>query len=123
MQPVLAYILVVLFLVFQLALALGAPLGFAAWGGKYKVLPAKLRIGSFISALIFATAILIVLENEGLSSFLNKPAIISGFLFGFTTLFFLSAIANFASESKWEKRLMLPLACAMTTLCLILAIN
>ena len=32
--------------VFQLALALGAPIGHFAWGGAHRVLPARLRIDS-----------------------------------------------------------------------------
>ena len=63
-----AYVLIAIFsamIIFQLLLALGAPLGQAAWGGEYTVLPAQLRIGSAISSGIFALAILVVLEKIG----------------------------------------------------------
>ena len=39
---------------FQLALILGAPVGRFAWGGQYRVLPAKLRIGSAVAIVIYA---------------------------------------------------------------------
>ena len=40
--------------IFQLALALGAPLGRFAWGGQHRVLPVRLRIGSAIAIVIYA---------------------------------------------------------------------
>lgn len=39
--------------VFQVLLALGAPYGKAAWGGKHAVLPTGLRIASAVSSLFF----------------------------------------------------------------------
>ncbi|MEJ2618566.1 MAG: hypothetical protein P8Z35_26675 [Ignavibacteriaceae bacterium] len=44
-----AVICVIIFLamsIFQFLLVFGAPLGKLAWGGKYKILPFPLRIGS-----------------------------------------------------------------------------
>lgn len=50
---VLAVVLVTVFAVFQLALALGAPLGKAAWGGRNEaVLPTSLRIASGFAAIV-----------------------------------------------------------------------
>jgi hypothetical protein len=69
---VLAVVLVAIVAVFQLALALGAPLGKAAWGGLSEgVLPTRLRIASGLAAIVvyplialyvFASADLIDLE-------------------------------------------------------------
>ncbi|MEU4496011.1 hypothetical protein AB0F96_21820 [Streptomyces sp. NPDC023998] len=52
---------------FQLALALGAPLGHAAWGGTHAgPLPTELRIASGAAILIWASAAMIVLHRAGL---------------------------------------------------------
>src|SRR5919106_6499883 len=50
---------------FQLAVALGAPLGRAAWGGAYERLPVSLRIASAIAVLVWSLAALIVLRRGG----------------------------------------------------------
>lgn len=47
----LAVFILSLLSLFQLSLALGAPMGKFAWGGKYKVLPRNLRIGSIYLSL------------------------------------------------------------------------
>jgi hypothetical protein len=50
---------------FQVALALGAPLGRAAWGGTQVHLPANLRVGSAVSAGFLCLAALVVLGRGG----------------------------------------------------------
>ncbi|WP_244292716.1 hypothetical protein [[Micrococcus luteus] ATCC 49442] len=40
--------------VFQAALIAGAPLGHLVWGGRHKVLPPNLRIGSAVSIVLYA---------------------------------------------------------------------
>ena len=52
--------------VFQLALALGAPLGHFAWGGQHRVLPGRLRIGSLVSIVIYAIIAVLALDRAGL---------------------------------------------------------
>jgi hypothetical protein len=50
---------------FQGALALGAPLGFAAWGGAYdEQLPMGLRIASGVAVGVWVLAVLIVLGRR-----------------------------------------------------------
>jgi hypothetical protein len=48
---------------FQLALALGAPLGHAAWGGDSADLTSSQRTGSAISVVVFALAAAVVLAR------------------------------------------------------------
>lgn len=110
------------FFIFQLSLALGIPLGKLAWGGKYKKLPNKLRVASLFSAGIFAFGILCVLERAGLVTFINRLAVIKLALWFLTVLFGLSVFANIMSTSKWEKRIMTPLAAILCLSCLILAL-
>src|SRR5438477_11265241 len=50
---------------FQLLLALGAPLGHAAWGGAQERLPSGLRIASAFAAVVFVVAALVVLGRAG----------------------------------------------------------
>ena len=51
--------------IFQAALALGAPLGRAAWGGTRTHLPTGLRIASGAAAVFWLLAALIVLGRAG----------------------------------------------------------
>jgi len=51
--------------VFQLAIALGAPLGRAAWGGAHVRLPPNLRVASAVAAVIWMVAALLVLDRAG----------------------------------------------------------
>ena len=54
---------------FQAALALGAPLGRAAWGGAYEgQLPMGLRIASGVAVGVFVLAALIVLGRGGVGA-------------------------------------------------------
>ena len=52
--------------VFQVALALGAPLGRFAWGGQHRVLPAGLRVGSLVSIVVYAVIVVLALDKVGL---------------------------------------------------------
>ena len=53
---------------FQLALALGAPLGRAAWGGTHVgTLPTELRVASGVAVLVWTCAALVVLRRAGLA--------------------------------------------------------
>ena len=51
--------------VFQVLLAIGLPLGRAAFGGANAVLPAKLRAASAMSALLFLAALYAILARGG----------------------------------------------------------
>ena len=59
---------------FQLALALGAPLGDAAWGGAQETLTPGLRVGSAVSVLFYMLAIGVILRRAGM----NVPWVASG---------------------------------------------
>jgi hypothetical protein len=106
---------------FQLALALGAPLGRAAWGGLHVRLPAGLRIASAFAVLFWAIAALVVLGRAGYQ--------MTPLPFGFTRwgtwilvgLLPLGALMNFASRSNWERFLWGPVALILALLCLIVA--
>lgn len=86
------------------------PLGYASWGGKYKVLPLNLRVGSFVSIIIYAFAIFIVLSKSVIKSRYSNAKIVHVGLWVFVVLFLISALSNLASKSLWERYLMAPLA-------------
>ncbi len=120
---VICLIIFVIMSIFQLLLAFGAPLGNLAWGGKYKILPFSLRIGSFISALIFLFAGIVILEKANFITIINSSGFVSTFTWFFTGLFGLSCVGNLMSKSIWEKRIMFPIALILFILCLIVAIG
>jgi hypothetical protein len=108
--------------VFQIALAVGAPLGRAAWGGTHPgQLPAGLRVGSAIAVGVWAFAALIVLGRAGVlatplpSTFLQWGTWI---LVGVTLI---GALMNLASPSPWERFLWAPFTLILAGLCLVVA--
>ncbi|MFP6581310.1 MAG: hypothetical protein VCD00_02000 [Candidatus Hydrogenedentota bacterium] len=104
--------------VFQLALAAGAPLGEAAWGGQHRVLPTKLRIGSAVSVGIFLLGIACVLETAHIATVLNAPALCRVVVWGLTGLTALSTVGNAMSTSKLERAIMTAACLTMTAACL-----
>ena len=91
--------------VFQIALALGAPLGFAAWGGRHGgVLPAGFRVASGVVGLVAYPLIgLFVLASAGVIQADWMPGTGSTGMWVLTGLFALGTLANFASRSKRER--------------------
>ena len=108
---------------FQLMLALGAPFGNLAWGGKYKILPLSLRFGSFISVILFIIAGISVAEKADIIIILNQDELVTALVWFFVILFGLSTIGNITSKSKWEKRIMTPIAFSIFLLCLIIVLG
>jgi len=103
---------------FQALLAAGAPLGEAAWGGASADLSAGERAGSAVAVVVWGAAAWIVLGRAG---FWERRWTFPR-LFRWGTWFFalasaLSAVANFASSSNWERFGWGPLALALAVLC------
>ena len=110
--------------VFQAALALGAPLGSASWGGAHEgQLPMGLRIASGVAVGVFVLAALIVLGRAG---FRDVP-LTHGFLrwgtWVLVVLMFLGALENFASSSGWERFGWEPFTLILAVLCLFVALR
>jgi hypothetical protein len=105
---------------FEILLAFGYPLGDAAWGGYYTVLPAGLRIASALSAAIYAAIIFIALGQAGFVRAPFPPGFGRAILWGLTALFFLGTLMNLASQSFWERTVMTPLAFTLMACCYIL---
>jgi hypothetical protein len=106
---------------FQLALAVGAPLGHAAWGGDSARLTAGQRIGSAISIVVYAAAAAVVLARAGITQWPRAHRLLKWGPWLLAILFALSALANFASASRWENLLFGPAAVVLAILCVIVA--
>lgn len=101
---------------FQVLLALGAPLGEAAWGGKHKnVLPAKLRISSAFSALLVLFMLSVVLSSAGVVAI--YPDVFETIVLWIMTVYFaIGIVMNAVSKSKIE-RLWSPYSAVLCILC------
>lgn len=70
-----ALVLFALLIVFQLALALGAPWGRAAYGGQNTaVLPMQFRVASAVAVVVWAALALVVVRRAGLPVWAPLPA-------------------------------------------------
>lgn len=109
--------------IFQMLLVLGLPLGDYAWGGKYRVLPMKLRISSVISFVVLSFIGFIYLQNVNVVNtslgVLNNKV----FIWIFSVLFALNSVGNLCSKSKKEKLIMTPITIIATVLSIIIASN
>jgi hypothetical protein len=104
-------------IVFEAALAAGARLGDAAWGGAHTQLTAGQRFGSAVSVLFYVLAIIIVRRRAaGRAERRYRWG-----TWGFAVVFVLTALMNLASASQWENFLMAPVALVLAALCVIVA--
>jgi hypothetical protein len=121
--PVLAaYIAAVilgLVIVLQVLLAAGLPLGRMAWGGKHRVLPAKLRLSSLFAIVILAVAGWVVLARAGLVQPGPETGIVRIMIWVYGAYFALNTLGNLTSKSDLERRVMSP-ATIVLSLCFLL---
>ena len=109
--------------VFQLALALGAPLGRFAWGGGHERLPTNLRIGSIISIALYALFCAIVAERAGLATLFPMRSISDVGIWIVTGYLGLGIVMNTISRSKPERYTMTPLVIILFAMSLIVALS
>jgi len=110
---VVAYVLLAGLAVFQIALAAGAPLGHFAWGGKHRVLPPGLRVGSGISVLLYGLFAWII------ASAVDGP---TPWLWVITIYFGIGILANAVSRSRPERFVMTPVVAVLFVCCLLIAL-
>ena len=123
LAAVLAVALVAVIAVFQLALALGAPLGKAAWGGRNEgVLAMRLRIASgLVAMVVYPFIALYVLASADLIDLKWLPTGATG-MWVLTGFFTMGTVANLASRSRIE-RIWAPVSLAIAVCCAIVAIG
>ncbi|MEX2472831.1 MAG: hypothetical protein WEA34_11655 [Gemmatimonadota bacterium] len=106
----------------QLALALGAPFGIFAWGGKHVRLPTRLRRRSAVAVVVFAAAIVVVLGARGVVGWIEAGTLEAA-LWGLAGLFGFSTLANSASGSLVERLTGTPVAFLLCISCAVLALS
>jgi len=102
---------------FELALALGAPLGRAAMGGTHTYLPAGLRIASGALTILWALAALLILRRAGYRVPVISARVARAGTWAVAVLLTLGVLMNLASSSDWERYLQAPIAAVMAALC------
>jgi hypothetical protein len=109
---------------FQAALALGAPLGTASWGGVYEgQLPMALRIASGVAVAVYVLFALIVLGRGGFRGVPLPYGVLRWGTWVLVGLMFVGALMNFASSSGWERFGWGPFALILGVLCLFVALR
>lgn len=118
---IIAAVLIGALTVFQIALALGAPAGAAAWGGSHPgVLPTRLRVASALVGIFFYPPIaLLILDSGGVIDIGWDVSPL--WLWVLTGLFLLGTLANAASKSKVE-RIWAPVSLGLAICCAIVAL-
>ncbi len=105
-----AAIILSLLMIFQLLLAIGLPLGHAAWGGQHRILPKKLRLSCLAAIPVLACAAWIVLARADLIAPGSGTGVVRIMTWVFGAYFILNTLGNLASKSDIEKRVMTPVS-------------
>jgi hypothetical protein len=106
---------------FQVALALGAPWGRAAYGGTSETLSPELRVASGVAAIVWLLAAAVVLGRAGYWGRTGWFAVFRWGTWLVAGLLALGAVVNFASSSPWERFGWGPLALVLAVLAVLLA--
>jgi hypothetical protein len=108
--------------VFQIALAAGAPIGRFAWGGQHGVLPARLRVGSVVSIAIYAFIALLAFNRVGAIRLL--PEVFTQVAMWVVFAYFcVGIVMNAVSRSKPERYTMVPVCIVLAALSLGVALH
>jgi len=102
-----AVVLLGLVMALQVLLAAGLPLGRAAWGGRHRVLPRRLRWASLAAAILVGIAAQMIVARAGLAPGGEATTVRIG-VWVFAGFFALNTLANLASPSRVERYLMAP---------------
>ncbi|MFZ6872236.1 hypothetical protein ACO0LF_09245 [Undibacterium sp. Di27W] len=118
---ILAAVLLLFVMLFQFALACGAPWGNLAMGGKYPgKLPVQLRIAALMQLCLLACTGTIMLVRAGM--FLPDYLAWSRTAIWAVVVFMLiSSILNLLTPSKWERRIWAPVALLLLACSIVLA--
>jgi hypothetical protein len=109
--------------IFQILLAIGLPLGQAAWGGTHRVLPPRLRIASALSSLLLGLAAWIVLARTGLVTIPWQSSVVRVGTWVVFCFLILNTVSNFVSKSRIERTVMTPAAFVCSVCLLVIALS
>lgn len=123
LSALVASIVLIGLMIFQLLLVLGRPYGQYAWGGQHRVLPIGYRIGSVIAIIIYVISIIVMLESAGLISFISNTAISQYGIWVLFIYFLIGVPLNAISRSKPERNTMTPIVLLLCVLTLVVALS
>ena len=107
---------------FQAAIALGAPVGRAAWGGRNPGrLPANLRVASAVSVVVYLVFAVIVLDRIGMPVIDIPDPLAQAGTWVLVLLLTVGTVLNLASSSPYERFGWAPFAAVMALLTLVIA--
>lgn len=98
--------------IINILVALGLPLGEFTMGGKYKVLPVKLRILCVVSFFVQIIAIITILQVGKILPLLFSMKVTRNICIFFAVYLSLNSIVNVFSNSKKERYVATPLSVA-----------
>ena len=112
---IVAAVLYVLIAAFQLALALGAPWGRAAFGGAVEQPGPELRVSSVIAVIVWSAAALIILKRTGHAVWAPLPAkALPAAVWVLLALSVVSVLLNAITPSALERAIWLPFSIVLT---------
>ena len=116
-------VLLGLLVLFQLALALGAPWGRAAFGGFTDRPGTSLRVASVVAVLVWTTVALAMLRRAGLSTWAPFPdSWLTVVAWVVTGVLGLSIVVNLVSQSALERTIWVPFGIVATGLAVVVAL-
>ena len=106
--------------IFQLAIALGAPVGRASWGGTHEgALPTNLRAASACAVAVWTLAALVILGRADLG--LLSGDYLRWASWVLVAVLVVGTITNAASKSPWERFGWAPFTLALAVACAVVA--
>jgi hypothetical protein len=125
LAAVVALVLFAGLVVFQLALAVGAPWGRAAYGGQAPgVLPTRFRVSSVVAAVVWAGVALVVARQGGIPVWAPLPdAWLPVAVWTISGLLALAVILNAITRSRVERAIWLPVTLVLLAATLVVALT
>ncbi len=119
-----AVLVLIVLIGFQLALALGAPFGDMSWGGQHPgVLPRRFRIVSAAAGLVvYPLIVAVILASAGLIEATWLPVTGPAAMWALAGFFLLGALANGISRSRRE-RIWAPVSLVVSLCCVVIALG
>jgi hypothetical protein len=121
--PLAGTLILLLLVCFQALLALGVPLGRAAWGGSHTVLPTKLRWASLAAVPVLGIAAWAILAGGNVLAPGPDVTIVRVLVWFFAAYFLLNTVMNQRSKSLLERSVMTPVALALVLCFVTVAIS
>lgn len=106
----------------HVAMVFGAPFGRMAWGGKHRVLPARLRVASGFAVLGCIASSIVMLSHVGLLSLVHGTWLVVT-SWAVCVYFAVGAVRNAVSKSKSERYTMSVVNLLLAVCALVVALS